>query len=183
MKKGDRAEVVDSGERYRDYDEWVKRNAPALHSEFKASRCGTELRNGSKGTVIASAPHKDTYKKSLCLIRTDGANLYLIGERGLKLIERKADMTKDDLKTGKFELVTRNGCSALVKDGDFTKGYARSLTHDLRDENGDKAFDIVKVCEIKKIWQREEIKEIPMSQAVKDLQEKYGQNVKILTGE
>jgi hypothetical protein len=177
LKKGDKVVVVDSGECYSTYEEWVKKFAPALFEEWK--RGFRDARNGRKGIVLATAPHT-SYGHNLCFVRGENDTLFLISERGLKLIERKPNMfTKDDLKTGIFKLETRNGHYAMVQDGSFSETYAQYLTHDLRDANGAKELDIVKVSELKSIWKREEPTEITVAEAIQKLKDAYGESFKI----
>jgi hypothetical protein len=67
----------------------------------------------------------------------------------------------------------------MVQDGSFSETYAQYLTHDLRDANGAKELDIVKVSELKSIWKREEPTEITVAEAIQKLKDAYGESFKI----
>ena len=109
-----------------------------------------------------------------------------VAERDITLIERKVDMTKDDLKKG-MTVEHRNGCKTKIeRDGDIV-GFNYGFSDDLKHEQ-DSDWDIMRVYPAPEpIWQREEKRHITAQEAIKAmgeeapriLKEKFGSDVVI----
>ena len=88
---GDKIEVIDYGESYTTYSDWVYHNVHNIDSCRYAFGCNPE--NGTIGTVIAIAKHKYS-SDNLIYFKKDGNYIfdnspcYLIGEKGVKKVNQ-----------------------------------------------------------------------------------------------
>ena len=101
MKIKDRVIVINDGNVYTTYEEWVRKNAPNLYDEWHSGSHYGDFRGnntqGLTGTVIAVAEHK--WGDELCFVRADDKSLFLIGSAGLEKSKRhglKAFSNKDE---------------------------------------------------------------------------------------
>ena len=79
---GDTVEIVDWGEGYDSYEEWMKKNASGYLENFKKY---AQVANGTKGEIVASGLHSACSEIYLYLVKVDN-NVFIMGECGLKLI-------------------------------------------------------------------------------------------------
>lgn len=90
IKVGDEVEVVDEGENYCAYADWVATNVPN-RADIARFAYGHPARNGTHGIVCYIAPHSDFHKRTLAYIKVDDEEFgehrcYLLNVKGLKKI-------------------------------------------------------------------------------------------------
>ena len=79
---GDTVEIVDWGEGYDSYEEWMKKNASDYLGNFKKH---AQVANGTKGEIVASGLHSAYSERYLYLVKVCN-NVFIMGEEGLKPI-------------------------------------------------------------------------------------------------
>lgn len=89
------------------------------------------------------------------------------------MIERKVDMTKDDLKTGKYMVKCRNGYFGNTVEG---TNYVNGLTDEFNDAAGDARHDLMEIYELKLVWKREETVKMTME----EINAALGKNVEVV---
>lgn len=79
---GSTVKIINSGQTYSAYTQWVEKYCPKYRYKFTYS---ISPKNGFIGKVVAYAHHSNENSPMLAAV-TDGANLFIVGEKGLKVI-------------------------------------------------------------------------------------------------
>ena len=95
FKVGQKVEVINEGEQYTTYNEWIEKNAPKFLGEFTSRKLNAV--NKLQGVVVAKASHGEfhggqdgTYM--LYLVKHPNG-IFLIGEDGLKAVISEPEKT------------------------------------------------------------------------------------------
>ena len=94
FKIGDQVKIVDRGEQYRAYQEWVFRYAPKYYSRFKRENEGD---NNDKGEIVAMGNHLSFTGDKLLLLDI-GYSMCLINEKGVELVEKSKYKVGDKVR-------------------------------------------------------------------------------------
>lgn len=94
LKIGNRVKVIDQGEGYTTYDEWLMEHAKEYRSRWGS---GAGVVQGGTYTVLVIAPHgsRNYYEaqKKLCLIENSVGAVFIVGMVGLKKTWFRVDHT------------------------------------------------------------------------------------------
>lgn len=81
---GDKVKVVDCGESYPVYIDWINKNAPEYAVYYKYD---CKVPQDTVGTVVKKEQHSDKEDVMLYLIQTATDACYLVGEKGIKKVQ------------------------------------------------------------------------------------------------
>ncbi len=142
-KIGDRVKVVDAGELYSAYEDFIKENAPQLLNKWVSSR---KLPKSGIYEVKAIGKHLSCGRE-LAIIEQNN-KVYIVDFKGLELVK---PFTKSDLKDNHI-VVQRNADKWVWESQPINACFKLDLTHEINPLR-----DIVEVYEFDKlIWKREE---------------------------
>lgn len=109
IKVGDTIEIVNNGQTYTTYKDWINANA----EEYTL---GDLPNNGDKGVVRAIAPHGECIEEILYGVEINKGYLTVINEKGIKLSSSKYKTSKDLIKLGKTNK-KKNTNKVLIRFG------------------------------------------------------------------
>lgn len=83
---GDEVEVIDPGQNYSTFEEWIEKFCPEYYNYFSS---GDQIVNGLRGIVVTKAPHMYLSERMLCAIVVSGEwgrQVYCIGIEGVRKV-------------------------------------------------------------------------------------------------
>jgi len=145
FKVGDKVKVVNAGELYATYKDFIKENAPQLLNKWEHGRY---LPDGGSYEVKAIGKH--IFDRELAIIEQNN-KVYIVNFKGLELVKQ---FTKSDLKDNHI-VVLENGNKSVWGNVNQDK-----FNEDLSHEGIDK-YSIKEVYEFDKlVWKREILDEV-----------------------
>lgn len=144
---GDRVEVVNTGNLYSSYGGWINIYAKGYRNYWV---CGSYPDEKEIYTIVAKGKHEISNKMIYLIQNNKNKRVYIIGEKGIKLVEKK--VTLKDLKLGDI-LTVRDGKKFIkiktnkaidILDGSSWIGL-NFYKNDLIEKCNNKEFDIMKV--------------------------------------
>ncbi len=143
-KIGDRVKVVDAGELYSAYEEFIKENAPQLLNKWESNRV---LSDGGNYEVKAVGKHKVALNRELAIIEQNN-KVYIVDFKGLELVKQ---FKKSNLKDNHI-VKLQNGDYVVMKQLCVVNDITNSLEHKRY-----KDWQINEVYEFGELlWKREE---------------------------
>lgn len=85
MNIGDKVRVVDSGQNFSSYPDWIRKYARKYEEKYHGYGYSPD-KDSTVYTIVAKGPHKWSEYGMLYLIESD-TNVFLMGESGLKVVE------------------------------------------------------------------------------------------------
>lgn len=129
---GDRVCVIDDGRTYPAY----RRLAEQMGVESKWNK-GKLLPNGNEGVVVSNAMHEN-WDEMIYAVRADHRGVFLIGERGIALVERKLAPLGSTFKPGdKVRIKDLSHIKVYSsQESEIEAGVQNCVTEEMQEEKG-----------------------------------------------
>jgi hypothetical protein len=85
MEIGDKVKVINKGKNYSTYEDWIKKNAPQYIHSWVLN--GSIVNTNKIYEIVAKAIHGGTLNDKMLYLISDGLQVFIIGEDGLKKIK------------------------------------------------------------------------------------------------